>query len=128
MKISSEVSNYFILGAITAGVEGGINYWARIKSGYRAVAACWPVEDSPGEDAIGAAFATWMDSGAAVVIIDAEDDGKEYRLDKAAIERGLTLMAEKQPRHFANLVRDSGDAETGDVLIQYCVLGDLVYG
>jgi len=37
-------------------------------------------------------------------------------------------MAEKYPRHFANFAQEAEDAETGDVFIQCCVLGEIVYG
>jgi len=73
-----------------------------------------------------------------VVLGDAENDGKGFDLTAngggrvtltyAGIVKGLGLMATKYPRHFSNLVADGGDAETGDVLIQLAVFGDIVYG
>ena len=57
-----------------------------------------------------------------------EDNPKERRLDRAAIQRGLQIMSEKCPQHFADMMSESGDATTGDVLLQCCVLGDIVYG
>lgn len=44
------------------------------------------------------------------------------------VGRGLQVMAEKYPRHFGNLISDNDDAETGDVLLQCSVLGEIVYG
>lgn len=41
----------------------------------------------------------------------------------------LQVMAEKDPRHFGDLISDSGaDATTYDVFMQYVVLGEVVYG
>jgi hypothetical protein len=51
-----------------------------------------------------------------------------YKLDRAAIERGLKLMAEEWPHHWRDLTTESADAFTGDVLIQLSVLGEIRYG
>jgi len=37
-------------------------------------------------------------------------------------------MAEKYPRHFHNFLEENDDAETGDVFIQCCLFGEIVYG
>ena len=66
-----------------------------------------------------------------LMIKDQEDDSDEpelYRLDRKAIEKGLPIMAEKCPWHFDNFVKDNADAETGDVYLQCCLFGDIVYG
>ena len=60
-----------------------------------------------------------------------------HRLDLAAIQRGLALMAAGGPEgkkwdckgsHFADWLNEDDDATTADVFIQCCVLGDIVYG
>jgi hypothetical protein len=67
--------------------------------------------------------------GGALVIKDKEDeDGKLYRLDLNACARGLQVMQEKYPRHFGAFLSEDDDAETGDVFLQCCLLGDVVYG
>jgi hypothetical protein len=42
--------------------------------------------------------------------------------------KGLTIMANNYPGHFADMLADNDDAETGDVFLQCVVLGDVVYG
>ena len=49
-------------------------------------------------------------------------------LDRAALERGLALMSTEQPGHFADFVSGNEDAETGDVLLQLALLGEVVFG
>jgi hypothetical protein len=49
-------------------------------------------------------------------------------LDRKAITRGLQVMFEKYPRHFANMVGVGGDAETGDVFLQCCIFGEIIFG
>lgn len=60
---------------------------------------------------------------------DGDNDGDTpYTLDDAAIRRGLSLLP-KWPHHLRDVVSsDGGDASTGDVFLQLCILGDIVYG
>jgi hypothetical protein len=37
-------------------------------------------------------------------------------------------MADQHPSHWADIMQDETDAETSDVFLQLCVLGDIVYG
>lgn len=66
--------------------------------------------------------------GGSVTMIDLEDDDKRYRLDKAALEKGIKVMAEKFPRHFSDFLTENDDAITGDVYVQCCCFGDVIYG
>lgn len=52
----------------------------------------------------------------------------EHVLDHQALRRGLQVMAEKNPSRFADLVSGNFDIETGDFLLQYALLGRIVYG
>ncbi len=49
-------------------------------------------------------------------------------LDRAAVERGLEIMARDYPRHFGDLIGENDDAITADVFVQCCIFGELVYG
>lgn len=53
---------------------------------------------------------------------------ERYRLDLESVRKGMKLVAEKYPRHFADIMNDNHDATTGDVLLQCCLLGEIVYG
>lgn len=37
-------------------------------------------------------------------------------------------MAEKDPRHFGDLVSENDDADTHDVFIQHVLFGEVIYG
>jgi hypothetical protein len=52
---------------------------------------------------------------------------KDHKLDRLSIENGLKVMMAKYPRHFGNWVAENDDSETGNVFLQCCVFGDLVY-
>lgn len=69
--------------------------------------------------------------GGAVIIRSVDNDeingAKQWRLDWAALKRGLDVMSTKYPRHFANFVADNEDADTGDVFLQCCLFGEVVF-
>ena len=53
---------------------------------------------------------------------------KIYVLNLKKIKRGLTIMAKKYPKHFADFLKDDADGDTGDVFLQCCVFGEVIYG
>ena len=65
--------------------------------------------------------------GGKVTLRGAHGDGP-WVLDKAAMIRGLEVMAAKCPRHFQDMITGNDDSTTGDVYVQCCVLGEVVYG
>jgi hypothetical protein len=42
--------------------------------------------------------------------------------------RGLQLMADKYPNHFADFMQENDDATTSDVFLQLSVFGELIFG
>lgn len=64
------------------------------------------------------------------VIPEDEEDKKlpHYRLNLASIKKGLQVMADKFPKHFADVTNDNADATTGDVFLQCALFGDVIYG
>ena len=50
-----------------------------------------------------------------------------YPLDLKAVKKGLRLMKEQYPRHWADLVEENDDLITGDVWLQLAIFGELVY-
>jgi len=111
---------------ICAGFEGGVGYWCQIV-GYDKPEN---VRSAMGDED-GAIFrhVDYPLTGGAVRCVETEEeDPKELVLNGEAIERGLLLMAEKHPEHFKDFIEENEDATTGDVFIQLCLLGEVVYG
>ena len=52
---------------------------------------------------------------------------EEYRLDRAAIERGVQVIAEKYPEFLGALAGFAQDARTGDALVQCSIFGEIRY-
>ncbi len=66
-----------------------------------------------------------------IFIIPNEPEDKEYvkrTLSRESILAALPIIAEKWPWHFKDILDETGDATTGDVLIQVAVLDDIVFG
>ena len=64
----------------------------------------------------------------AVEIVDNEDDKKLHRLNLEKVKKGLTVMAKKEPKHFADFIKQEYDQVTGDVFLQCCLFGKVIYG
>jgi hypothetical protein len=70
-----------------------------------------------------------LNEGGSIVIQDIEDESHApFVLDIDAIQKGLAIMAEKEPRHFGDFLSENDDATTGDVFLQCCVFGETLYG
>ncbi len=110
-----------ITNLLSCAFEDGSAYWASVRS---------DLSDKRGQE-------FWFEAPMAgghigIVLKDPEDgpinDAHLWTVDQQACERGLKLMAEKHPRHFAEFMRENEDAETGDVFLQCVCFGELVFG
>jgi hypothetical protein len=117
VEIKIKISDERISGLLCCGFEGGVGYWCQIAGYEGREDETYPHTTLP------------LKPNAAVLCEEWEEEEPTLlRLDRAAVERGLKIMSEKYPRHFMNFVCENEDAETGDVFIQCCLLGDVVYG
>lgn len=66
-------------------------------------------------------------NGGAITIIDPEED-KSYEVNLKAFEKGFKLFMLNEPRHYGDLMSESGDFYTADALLQTIVFGEVVYG
>lgn len=64
-------------------------------------------------------------------LISSDLDYEKYgimRLDYEAIQRGIQIMAEKEPYQFYRMQSRNDDAGTGDTFLQCCLFGETIYG
>lgn len=57
-----------------------------------------------------------------------EPEPQKYYLDMNSIQLGLEIMSKKYPKHYADFISERDDADTGDVFLQCCLFGELVFG
>jgi hypothetical protein len=126
ITVPLEIKMERVADLLCSGMDGGMSAcWARIDAFKYAKGV-----EKPEYPYIELPFLP----GCAVIIEDAESrqkgkkKGKLYRLDRDALINGLKVMAEKAPRHYADWLAENDDAITGDVFLQCCTLGDIVYG
>jgi len=114
-----ELEDQQIEDLLCTAFEGGVGYWCRIVS----------YIEPENADMLTYKHSEYPVNGDAVVcqaVVEAEP--KDRVLDRAAVERGLRLMAERYPRHWADVIEETTDATTGDIFVQCALLGDVVYG
>lgn len=129
-----EKEETLIRDLLTAAFEGGSNYWYRIES------AQYPPGSKKADFKEGgrmqpageyyhwSALVPTYPGGSLVIREVGEGEGESFVLDLPALKRGLILMREKYPRHYANILSENWDAETGDVFLQLSLFGDIVFG
>ncbi len=139
IKCEVEVSRGRLADVLCTGMEGGIHYWGKIVDYVEPPEGSDLFKDLEGwEQFNGGLFHhihyPMCAAGGGVTIEDSTGEenfpngAKTVFLDYAALLRGLSLMAQVQPQHFADIVRESEDSITGDVLIQLAVFGEVVFG
>ena len=57
-----------------------------------------------------------------------EPEEAPQKLDLDAMRHGLHLMSVKYPNHFADVMDENDDADTGDVFLQLSLYGEIVFG
>jgi hypothetical protein len=62
------------------------------------------------------------------LLIYEETTTRSLVLDRAAIERGLKLFPTRCPEQFGRWLAEQDDGVTGDLFLQLCLFGEIVYG
>jgi hypothetical protein len=142
IQTTVELTDDRVCGLLCTAFEGGVGYWCMIMD-YMFAPGVVREDFAKGgklrnEDWPNLYLAVPMLKGFAVVCREMDDGytcdskgqptGKDHLLTREKIEAGLQLMADKYPRHFADFIADNDDAITGDVFLQCCLLGEVVYG
>lgn len=114
---------------LSSAFEGGSNYWYTIDEFIKPKGAprTWKQRAYP--DEVFRHLDYPLNKGGALLIEDKESGVSDHhRLDLPAIEKGLEVFATKYPRHFGDWLAENDDATTGDVFLQCCLFGEVVYG
>lgn len=123
MDVKINITDRQIAALLCSAFEGGSNYWiAHVDiRDKKQDGKPWDDEYTPGY--IRAPFST-----GGKVIVDPGEGETPVVLDREALSRGIETMAKKHPRHFADLLRENTDADTGDVFLQCCLFDDVIFG
>lgn len=128
--ISVPVSDDRIASLLCSGFEGGSGYWLRIMD-YQVPAEPRGHLEGLEDEIFRHVDYPLCEGGAVICRVMDEGNDEEYKplvLDRAAIDRGLALFPVLAPHAFGHWMERTDDAGTGDVFLQLCLLGELVYG
>lgn len=134
ISVKIEIPMKRVMDLLCCAFEGGTTYWARVKARNcpeRAPFRVFAADKRPGDGfAHGSLYlAEYPVNGGSLVIEDQFGDGYSGCLDFAALQRGLALMGtQPHARHLADFLAGNDDATTGDVFLQLCLFGELIYG
>lgn len=116
LKIEINIPEEDVAGLFISACEGGSNYWLQATK--------------PVKRRIGSYDLDMLKYGFTAQHVDPDTgrDPKKVLVTTSMIRKALAQFAEHQPRHFAALMSGDADAETGDQFMQWCVLGESIYG
>lgn len=116
VKTEISIDTQSLSDLLCNAIEGGSNYWC--KSIDR-------VGDSPAEYRHEHPFY----EGCSLLVVPSEETEKnEYIVDIQAIRKAVQIMANSYPIAFNDLLNDNADAETGDIFLQLCCFGEVIFG
>lgn len=125
IKIEKEISTQYIEDVLVTALEGGSNYWYLIneENDEKIRNATPELEGQPFVDRL---IKTVIDLKIPIEIHDLEDE--EEKLGEITVEniqRGLNLYANSRGSFD---LEDDMDASEADVLFQFIVMGEIVFG
>jgi hypothetical protein len=119
---------------LCSAFEGGSNYWYRIED-YKPPAGDpkrWAFRFDEHRVEVFPHVDYPLNSGGSLLVSDAAEMGEAQMtvkgLNLLSITEGLKVMARDYARHFADFMAEKDDACTGDVFLQCCLFGKVVYG
>jgi hypothetical protein len=110
-----------IRGLLTTAFEGGSNYW------YQGLHIINDVDEPSDPEVHRFHIVPTCEGGSVGFHADDEPDTLLV-LNLEAIREGLGIMREKYASHWADFYNENDDATTGDVFLQCCVFGEVIYG
>jgi hypothetical protein len=127
--IKKVVSREILENICITALEGGSNYWYYLSEGaIRIIRNAVPKSEEP--YLANAILKAVLDHNAKVPISDAEDEDEVlgYLSNETLQERIQKLANSDDIWALENEINNSGDASSSDVVFQYMVMGEVVFG
>lgn len=112
---------------LCSALEGGSNYWYWLEG--KVEPTVWEFESDPPRERSHYLNDYPLNPGGALLIRDVEDEESHGTmcLDAQTIQWGLTILSQKYPQQIADILSEQDDANTGDILLQCALFGDIIY-
>lgn len=122
-----------IADLLVGAIEGGIGYWCQIEGYELAEGLTFEDFKKGGKCTFGKEYyhpyeLIPLQEGCSLILKDIEEEDRTYKLNWQGLCKGMQAVSEQYPWHFENIIKESDDAETADVLVQCAVLGEVTFG
>jgi len=119
MKTAKPDLDQIMSDLLCSAFEGGSNYWYMIEK------VVYPKGKT--EKDFKLPFNELPFKGCSLEIT-ADGGRKIYTLDRKALDKGWITMRDEMAQHYADAMCGNADATTGDVFLQACLFGKIVFG
>lgn len=113
-----EITEEDISDIVITAIEGGIGYWACLDNTGE------EFENAPKDEAVSETVARILLNNGSVTLIDEEDDYARYELTLEKLLNGI----EKYAQENGGIDMDYLDAIMADMIVQYAIFCEVVYG
>jgi hypothetical protein len=129
--VEHEISRERVGDLLCCAFEGGSNYWYRIEQFHEPTT----YQFRTNKNQIFKHLDYPLNPEGYLVVsdyhgIDQDETPKRRRLSYVTIKRGLKLLSTSKTyaHHWQDFLAENEDATTGDVFLQFCLFGDVIYG
>lgn len=140
--ISQKIPRDKVADLLCSALEGGSNYWYEINGKVEGDFQYFGEYNEPKTKYL---HLYPFQDGGALYITDARADNPTLkipvRLDFGRMYKGLQIWADDalhaqdkdrsdsaHARYWGDFIANNTDAETGDIFLQYCIFGKIIYG
>lgn len=115
-----EISDELVSNLLCCAFEGGSNYWYMIER-YEPFGINKQFEFPH-------ITVPLTEEGTIVITDKNEEDGEHFKLNRLSLARGLQVMVTEYSKHFQDILDETEDAATGDIFLQCCLFGKVIFG
>lgn len=129
-SVNHSLTEQDILDILTTAFEGGIGYWCCLdNTDADWVAARQQLKEETGETPCFCDVAYRVMKNGQTVKLEDEEEGTVLELTLEKFQQGCTKYTEETHRDIHRTIDNSEfDAEDADMIIQYALFGELIYG
>lgn len=129
IEIKKTISREVLEDIFVTALEGGSNYWYFLSDkAVSKIRKAIPKEEDPYLST--AILKAILDHNVSIPINDVEDEEEVVGvISKATMEARLQLLMDSEQKWALDAhIKEEGDADSADIVLQYLAMGEVVYG